>query len=140
MQQLIKSSVHCMVSINYRLQFLSLFFFSILLYLVKDGFKLSRVDLKNCNLLLTITFLPWSTDGWNDIKDSFNFLKDGDQIDIVSSKDSVYGYLSIEGGFEIEKTWAMLLNLHDSLWDSRSWERLYASKHLCLNLTNVNDF
>lgn len=33
------------------------------------------------------------------------FLKDGDQIDIVSSKDSVYGYLSIEGGFEIEKTW-----------------------------------
>ena len=32
-------------------------------------------------------------------------LEDGEQIDIISTKKSVYGYLSIEGGFKLEKTW-----------------------------------
>jgi UPF0271 protein len=32
-------------------------------------------------------------------------LKDGEQIDIISTKKSAYGYLSISGGFEIEKIW-----------------------------------
>ena len=33
------------------------------------------------------------------------FLNDGEQIDIISSKKSVYGYLSVSGGFELEKIW-----------------------------------
>jgi UPF0271 protein len=32
-------------------------------------------------------------------------LENEDQIDIISTKDSVFGYLAIEGGFEIEKVW-----------------------------------
>ena len=33
------------------------------------------------------------------------FLEDEDQIDIITTKKTVYGYLAIQGGFEIEKTW-----------------------------------
>jgi len=32
-------------------------------------------------------------------------LEDGEQIDIISTKKSVYGYLSINGGFKLEKIW-----------------------------------
>ena len=32
-------------------------------------------------------------------------LEGGDQIDIISTKNSAYGYLSIEDGFELEKIW-----------------------------------
>ena len=32
-------------------------------------------------------------------------LKDGDQIDIVSTKNSAYGYLAVCGGFELEEIW-----------------------------------
>ncbi len=32
-------------------------------------------------------------------------LKNEDQIDIIFTKNSVFGYLAIEGGFEIEKVW-----------------------------------
>jgi UPF0271 protein len=32
-------------------------------------------------------------------------LNDGEQIDIISTKKSVYGYLSVSGGFELEETW-----------------------------------
>ena len=33
------------------------------------------------------------------------FLNNEDQIDIISTKNSVFGYLAIESGFEIEKVW-----------------------------------
>ena len=33
------------------------------------------------------------------------FLNEGEQVDIISAKKSVYGYLSVNGGFELEKTW-----------------------------------
>ena len=33
------------------------------------------------------------------------FLEKEDKIDIIYTKDSVFGYLSIEGGFKIEKVW-----------------------------------
>jgi len=32
-------------------------------------------------------------------------LEDEDQIDIISTKNTVYGYLSINGGFKLEKIW-----------------------------------
>ena len=32
-------------------------------------------------------------------------LEDGEQIDIISTKKSVYGYLAINGGFELDETW-----------------------------------
>tara|TARA_B110000971_G_scaffold214494_1_gene246633 strand:- start:9 stop:962 length:954 start_codon:yes stop_codon:yes gene_type:complete len=32
-------------------------------------------------------------------------LNDGEQIDIISTKKSVYGYLSVSGGFELKETW-----------------------------------
>jgi biotin-dependent carboxylase-like uncharacterized protein len=32
-------------------------------------------------------------------------LNDGEQIDIISTKKSIYGYLSVSGGFELEKSW-----------------------------------
>ena len=32
-------------------------------------------------------------------------LDDEDQIDIISTKNSTYGYLAINGGFDLEKTW-----------------------------------
>ena len=32
-------------------------------------------------------------------------LNDGEQIDIISTKKSVYGYLSISGGIKVQKTW-----------------------------------
>ena len=32
-------------------------------------------------------------------------LNDEDQIDITSTKNTVYGYLSVNGGFELEKVW-----------------------------------
>jgi biotin-dependent carboxylase-like uncharacterized protein len=32
-------------------------------------------------------------------------LNNGEQIDIISTKKTVYGYLSISGGFELEKIW-----------------------------------
>ena len=33
------------------------------------------------------------------------FLDDNDEIDIISTKSSAYGYLSINGGFELSKIW-----------------------------------
>ena len=32
-------------------------------------------------------------------------LNDGEQIDIISTKNSVYGYLAVSGGFNLKKTW-----------------------------------
>ena len=32
-------------------------------------------------------------------------LEDEDQINIISTKNTVYGYLSVKGGFELEKVW-----------------------------------
>ena len=32
-------------------------------------------------------------------------LRDGDQIDIISTKNSAYGYLAVCGGFELEEIW-----------------------------------
>ena len=32
-------------------------------------------------------------------------LKDGEQIDIITTKKTAYGYLAIRGGFKLEKTW-----------------------------------
>ena len=32
-------------------------------------------------------------------------LKEDDQLDIISTKNTAYGYLSVNGGFEIEKIW-----------------------------------
>ena len=32
-------------------------------------------------------------------------LESDDQLDIISTKKSVYGYLSVSGGFKFEKTW-----------------------------------
>ena len=32
-------------------------------------------------------------------------LYDGEQIDIISTKKTVYGYLSVSGGFDISKVW-----------------------------------
>ena len=32
-------------------------------------------------------------------------LDDGDEIDIISTKNSAYGYLSVSGGFKLEKIW-----------------------------------
>ena len=32
-------------------------------------------------------------------------LHDGEEIDIISTKKSMYGYLSVSGGFELEETW-----------------------------------
>ena len=32
-------------------------------------------------------------------------LEDEDQIDLISTKNTAYGYLSISGGFELEKSW-----------------------------------
>ena len=32
-------------------------------------------------------------------------LEDEDQIDIISTKNTAYGYLSVNGGFELEKVW-----------------------------------
>jgi UPF0271 protein len=32
-------------------------------------------------------------------------LHDGEQIDIISTKKSAYGYLSVSGGFELKETW-----------------------------------
>ena len=32
-------------------------------------------------------------------------LNDGEQIDIISTKKSVYGYLSVNGGFQLEEMW-----------------------------------
>ncbi|MDC1031905.1 biotin-dependent carboxyltransferase family protein [Candidatus Pelagibacter sp.] len=33
------------------------------------------------------------------------FLDEEDQIDIISTKNSTYGYLAVNGGFELKKTW-----------------------------------
>ena len=33
------------------------------------------------------------------------FLEDGDQIDIISTKNSVFGYFAVEGGFKTDKVW-----------------------------------
>ena len=32
-------------------------------------------------------------------------LNDGEQIDIISTKNSIYGYLSVSGGFKLEEMW-----------------------------------
>ena len=32
-------------------------------------------------------------------------LNEGEQIDIIATKKSIYGYLSVSGGFELEKSW-----------------------------------
>jgi UPF0271 protein len=34
-----------------------------------------------------------------------HLLENEDQIDIISTKNSIFGYLSVEGGFQIKKVW-----------------------------------
>ena len=36
------------------------------------------------------------------------FLEDGDQIDIISTKNSVFGYFAVQGGFKTDKVWNSL--------------------------------
>ena len=36
-------------------------------------------------------------------------LEENEQIDVISTKNSVFGYLAVEGGFNIEKAWKYLL-------------------------------
>ena len=36
------------------------------------------------------------------------FLEDGDQIDIISTKNSVFGYFAVQGGFKTDKIWNSL--------------------------------
>ena len=68
------------------------------------------------------------------------FLKNEDQIDIISTKNSVFGYLAIEGGFEIKKVWdSYSVNTRSKIGPNNG-EKFSAGEKIYIKKSEVNNF
>ena len=67
-------------------------------------------------------------------------LKNEDQIDIISTKNSVFGYLAIEGGFEIEKVWDSYSINNKAKIGPNDGEKFSAGEKIYIKKSKVENF
>ena len=68
------------------------------------------------------------------------FLEKEDQIDIIYTKDSVFGYLAIEGGFKIEKVWDSYSVNAKAKIGPNNGEKFSAGEKIYIKKSEVNNF
>ena len=68
------------------------------------------------------------------------FLENEDQIDIISTKNSIFGYLSVEGGFEIEKIWDSYSVNTKAKVGPNNGEKFSAGEKIYIKKTKVENF
>ena len=69
-----------------------------------------------------------------------HLLEEEDQIDIIFTKDSVFGYLAVEGGFKIEKVWGSYSVNTKAKIGPNNGEKLTAGEKIYINKSEVNNF
>ena len=67
-------------------------------------------------------------------------LEEEDQIDIIFTKDSVFGYLAVEGGFKIEKVWGSYSVNTKAKIGPNNGEKFSAGEKIYINKSEVNNF
>ena len=67
-------------------------------------------------------------------------LENDDQIDIITTIDSVFGYLSVEGGFQIEKIWNSYSVNTKAKVGPNNGEKFSANEKLYIKKTKVKNF
>ena len=67
-------------------------------------------------------------------------LNNEDQIDIISTKNSVFGYLAIEGGFEIEKVWDSYSINNKAKIGPNDGEKFSVGKKIYIKKSKVENF
>ena len=67
-------------------------------------------------------------------------LEEEDQIDIIFTKDSVFGYLAVEGGFKIEKVWDSYSVNTKAKIGPNNGEKFSAGEKIYINKSEVNNF
>ena len=68
------------------------------------------------------------------------FLEKEDKIDIIYTKDSVFGYLAIEGGFKIEKVWGSYSVNTKAKIGPNNGEKFSAGEKIYIKKSEVNNF
>ena len=69
-----------------------------------------------------------------------HLLENEDQIDIISTKNSIFGYLSVEGGFEIEKIWGSYSVNTKAKVGPNNGEKFSAGEKIYIKKTKVENF
>ena len=67
-------------------------------------------------------------------------LEKEDQIDIIYTKDSVFGYLAVEGGFKIEKVWDSYSVNTKAKIGPNNGEKFSAGEKIYIKKSEVNNF
>ena len=67
-------------------------------------------------------------------------LNNEDQVDIISTKNSVFGYLAIEGGFEIEKVWDSYSINNKAKIGPNDGEKFSAGEKIYIRKSKVENF
>ena len=67
-------------------------------------------------------------------------IEEEDQIDIIFTKDSVFGYLAVQGGFKIKKVWGSYSVNTKAKIGPNNGEKFSAGEKICINKPEVNDF
>ena len=69
-----------------------------------------------------------------------HLLENEDQIDIISTKNSIFGYLSVEGGFEIEKIWGSYSVNTKAKVGPNNGEKFSAGEKIYIKKTKAENF
>ena len=67
-------------------------------------------------------------------------LEEEDQIDIIFTKDSVFGYLAVQGGFKIKKVWGSYSVNTKAKIGPNNGEKFSAGEKIYINKSEVNNF
>ena len=68
------------------------------------------------------------------------FIEDQDQIDILTTKNSVFGYLSFEGGFVLEKSWNSISTNTKAKIGSNDGDKLNNGDKIFLKKNDIENF
>ena len=68
------------------------------------------------------------------------FIEDQDQIDILTTKQSVFGYLSFEGGFALEKSWNSISTNTKAKIGPNNGNKLNNGDKIFLKKNNIENF
>ncbi len=67
-------------------------------------------------------------------------LNNGEKIDIISTKNSVYGYLSISGGFKIDKMWGSYSINTKAEIGPNNGKKYSINEKINIKVSNIEDF
>ena len=67
-------------------------------------------------------------------------IEEEDQIDIIFTKDSVFGYLAVQGGFKIKKVWGSYSVNTKAKIGPNNGEKFSVGEKIYINKPEVNDF